>query len=72
MRLIVRQVGLGQVMDETVGRIVIYAAGDPIVMAALGRVLKAVEPHLSPGRDLTTLVQLRKKLNLSEPGLTAA
>ena len=72
LRLIVRQAGLRRVLDETVGHILIYAAKDPVVMAALGRVLETVQPKLSPGRDLTTLVQLRKKLNLSEPGLTAA
>jgi uncharacterized membrane protein len=68
LRLIAHGVGVAQVIEETVGHIAIYAVKDRFVMAALGRVLDALDPDMLAGPDRAALFRQRQELDLAETG----
>ncbi len=57
---------ISDILEDTVGHIAIYGAGDRFVMAALRRVLDTVEPELHRDQDLATLVRLREQMASQE------
>lgn len=63
VRIVAPKVSIGEILDETVGHIAIYATRDRFVMNRLGVLLDNVEPHLQKGVDLETLLRLRKEVN---------
>jgi uncharacterized membrane protein len=65
LRLIVHPVGVGQVIEETVGHIAIYAVKDRFVMAALGKVLDTIDPDLLAGPDRAAFFRQRQELDLA-------
>ena len=65
-RLYVPTAELCEVLDETVGHIGIYGAGDGFVLAALRRVLEAVEPYAGGAADRETVARLRRELDARE------
>ena len=65
LRLIVHPVGVGQVIEETVGHIAIYAVKDRFVMAALGKVLDTIDPDLLDGSDRAAFFRQRQELDLA-------
>ena len=62
LRLIVPRPRLAEILDDTVGHIAIYAAGDRFVMNRLFRVLDSVEPHLQGDVESNTVRALREQL----------
>jgi hypothetical protein len=60
--MIVPKVSIGEILDETVGHIAIYATRDRFVMNRLDMLLDVVEPRLQKGEDLETLLRLRKEV----------
>ncbi len=68
LRLILPTASVGEVLEETVGHIAIYGAGDHLVMARLRRVLDTAERDLHEERELRTLRRLREELDRRERG----
>lgn len=62
LRLTLPTPTVGEILEETVGHIGIYGAGDRFVMAGLRRVLNAVESRVNDADDLAILVRLRENL----------
>jgi uncharacterized membrane protein len=62
LRLMVPRPRLAEILDDTVGHIALYAAGDRFVMNRLFRVLDAVEPHLEGDVESNTLRGIREEL----------
>ena len=60
------------VLEETVGHIMIYAAGDRFVMRSLRRVLETVTERLAKGneREIETISRLRSELDTRERAAT--
>ncbi len=63
VRVLIPRAGIGEILEETVGHITIYAAKDRFVMSRLGILLDRVERHLREGPDRETLLRLRVGLN---------
>ncbi len=61
-RLYVPTADLCEVLDETVGHIAIYGAGDGYVMAALRRTLEAAGAHARGPADRETVARLRQEM----------
>jgi uncharacterized membrane protein len=57
---------VGEVLEETVGHVAIYGAGDRFVMTGLRRVLDAVEGHLRDERERMIVSRLRNELDRRE------
>ena len=72
LRLIVPTAGIGEILEETVGHIGIYAAADRFVMAGLRRILDAVDPDTHDARERETLARLRNELVRREKADTGA
>lgn len=66
LRLIAPATTIGEVLQQTVGHIVIYAAGDRFVMARLRRLLDTVECDLRDAPERATLGWLRAELDRRE------
>lgn len=66
LRLIAPTAGVGELLEETVGHVAIYGAGDRFVMAGLRRVLDTVESNLRDERERATLLRLRNELDRRE------
>ena len=66
VRLILLTATVPEILDDTVGHIAIYAAGDRFVMAGLRRVLDVVERHAAGTNEIATLVRLREELDVRE------
>jgi uncharacterized membrane protein len=66
LRLSVPTPTIGELLDETVGHIAIYAAGDRFVAAGLRRVLGIVEHNVSDESEIATIARLRDDLNQRE------
>lgn len=66
LRLIVPSPSLVGVLDETVGHIAIYGAGDRFVMAGLRRVLDLVGRQLAGKPEAVHVEQLRRELDRRE------
>ena len=66
VRLIVPTAGIGEILEETVGHIAIYAAGDRFVMAALRQILDAVDRDMHDAREREILARLRNELDRRE------
>lgn len=66
VRLIVPTAGIAEILEETVGHIAIYAAGDRFVMAALRQILDAVDRDMHDARERETLARLRNELDRRE------
>ncbi len=62
LRIIVPKVSIGEILDETVGHIAIYATRDRFVMNRLDVLLDRVAPHLQKEVDLRTLLRLRQEV----------
>ena len=63
LRLVLPVATLMEILDETVGHIAVYAAGDRFVMAKLREVLDSVEPELRDAFEHRTLERLRRNLD---------
>ena len=63
LRLIVPAPSAGELLKDTVGHIVIYAASDGFVMASLRRVLDTVAPQVSDPGDKAMISSLRNELD---------
>ena len=72
LRLIVPTASVGQVLEETVGHIAIYAANDRFVCASLRRVLRQVEPQLREVSDREVLGSLSLDLDRRESRAAAS
>ena len=72
LRLVILTPSMSEVLEETIGHIAIYAAGDRFVMAGLRRVLDIVE-RSARGEDAvaTTLARVRKDLDSREQAKSA-
>jgi len=62
LRLTLPTPTVGEILEETVGHIAIYGAGDRFVMAGLRRVLDVVESRVNDADNLAILVRLRENL----------
>ncbi len=63
LRLILSTPDVSEILEESVGHIGVYGAGDRPVMARLRHVLEVAEPHLQGEREMRTLARLRAELN---------
>lgn len=70
LRLLLNTPSLGEVLDETVGHIVLYGAGDRFVMAALRRVLAVAERHACSPSDHSAISAIQADLNAREQSAT--
>ncbi len=66
LRLIAPTATVGEILEETVGHIAIYGAGDRFVMAGLRRVLDIVEQSAKGDSETATVLRLRKDLDRRE------
>lgn len=66
LRLTAPTPSIGDILEETVGHMAIYAAGDRFVMAGLRRVLDIVEQSARGKSETATLVRLRNDLDRRE------
>jgi uncharacterized membrane protein len=66
LRLIVPTPSINDILNDTVGHIAIYAAGDPFVMAGLRRVLDTVARDLQGEDEQKELVHLQSELDVRE------
>jgi uncharacterized membrane protein len=71
LRLILPTPSVGEVLEETVGHIAIYAAHDRFVMAGLRRVLAIVERNMSNEIEMAILTRLRQDLDSRERAKSA-
>jgi uncharacterized membrane protein len=62
VRLSIPVTGLSEILEDTVGHIAIYGAGDMFVMGKLRHLLDAVERELRDQRELETIARLRLEL----------
>lgn len=72
LRLIVPTTSIDEVLEQTVGHIAIYAAGDSFVMAGLHHLLSVVEPDLHEERQMATLARLHNELSRREKARSVA
>jgi uncharacterized membrane protein len=70
LRLILATPSLGKVLDETVGHIVVYGAGDRFVMAALRRVLAIAQRYASSAADHEAVTDMQAELTIREQSAT--
>lgn len=63
LRLIVPTANVSEVLEETVGHIAIYGAGDPFVTAGLRRILDRMELMLREESERATVLRLREQLD---------
>lgn len=63
LRLVAPVPQVAEVLEETVGHIAIYAAGDHFVMDGLRRVLRVVEPDLRSEHERQVTAHLRQELD---------
>lgn len=66
LRLLVPRPQLCEILQDTVGHIGVYGAGDPFVMRRLRKVLEIVEPDLRGSREMEELSSLRQELDRRE------
>jgi uncharacterized membrane protein len=66
LRLIVPTPSINDILNDTVGHIAIYAAGDPFVMAGLRRVLDTVARHLQTEDERKEIAHLQLELDRRE------
>ena len=66
LRLLVPRPQICDILQDTVGHIAVYGAGDPFVMARLRTVLDIVAPDLRGHKELDKLRSLRQELDRRE------
>ncbi len=72
LRLILPTTSVGEMLEETVGHIAIYGAGDRFIMAALRRLLDTVTPDLRDEAESSTVARLREEMDRRERAKTPA
>jgi uncharacterized membrane protein len=66
LRLILSTADVAEILEESVGHIAVYGAGDRFVMARLRKLLEIIEPDVHGERELRTLARLREDLDRRE------
>ncbi len=66
LRLVTPPPGNGELLDQTVGHIGVYAASDRFVMARLRLLLDKLEPHLVTHDEMVAVARLRTELRKRE------
>jgi uncharacterized membrane protein len=63
LRVVAPLATVGELLQQTVGHIAIYAAKDAFVMDGLRRILRVVEREVNDQQELATITRLHEELD---------